>query len=42
MGRAGPQTKSNLDVIVEKVFMPYLEVRMRVGQLTEWKLERVH
>jgi hypothetical protein len=40
--KGGYQTKSDPDVIVENVFMPYFEDRMRVGQLTEWKPERVH
>ncbi len=41
-GEGGYQTKSDPDLIVEKVFMPYFEDRMHVGQLAEWKLERVH
>ena len=39
-GKGGYQTKSDPDVIVDKVFMPYFEERMQVGQLKEWKLER--
>ncbi|KAF7507059.1 hypothetical protein GJ744_010987 [Endocarpon pusillum] len=41
-GKGGYQTKSDPDVIVDKIFMPYFEDRMKVGQLKEWKLERVH
>jgi hypothetical protein len=41
-GKGGYQTKSDPDVIVDKIFMPYFEDRMHVGELEEWKLERVH
>lgn len=41
-GKGGYQTKSDPDVIVEKVFMPYFEDRLHVGELAEWKLERVY
>lgn len=41
-GEGGYQTKSDPDVIVDKVFMPYFEERMHFGQLKEWKLERVY
>jgi len=41
-GKGGYQTKSDPDVIVDKVFMPYFEDRMHVRELAEWKLERVH
>jgi hypothetical protein len=40
--KGGFQTKSDPDVIVDKVFMPYFEDRMHVGELAEWKFERVH
>jgi hypothetical protein len=41
-GKGGYQTKSDPDVIVDKVFMPYFEDRLHVGQLTEWKSERLY
>jgi hypothetical protein len=41
-GKGGYQTKSDPDVIVDKIFMPYFEDRMHVGELEEWNLERVH
>ncbi len=41
-GKGGYQTKSDPDVIVDRVFMPYFKDRMQVAQLTEWKLERVY
>ena len=36
----GYQTKSDPDVIVEKLFVPYFEDRMHVGRV-EWKSERI-
>jgi len=37
----GYQTKSDPDAIVDTVFMPYFEDRMKIGKDTEWKAERV-
>lgn len=41
-GKGGYQTQSDPDVIVDKILMPYFEDRMQVGQLMEWKSERVY
>jgi hypothetical protein len=37
----GYATKSDPDVIVDKIFMPYFEDRMDVSHQSEWKDERV-
>jgi hypothetical protein len=41
-GKGGYRTKSDPDIIVEKIFMPYFEDRLNVRELAEWKLERVY
>lgn len=37
----GYQTKSDPDAIVDTIFMPYFEDRMKIRKDTEWKAERV-